>query len=78
MNQKGYWVMQCRDCGKWSVREIRKSVLKAMFICRYCNKKFNINTKKRYGLNLNYINPVDDPNVATLKCQKLNKALSNQ
>ena len=67
----GFWVFQCKNCGKWCVKEIRGSVKQAMFNCKFCNRTYKIKKTGEFGLQLNNKGPMT-AGEASVKCSQLN------
>lgn len=67
-----FYVFQCKNCGRWGVREIRNKFT-VMFKCKFCNKSFKVKKTTEPGLALNSKGPYGLPKEATLACQILNK-----
>jgi len=72
MQERGFWIFQCRNCGMWGVKEVRTSILSSKYKCRYCNKSYAIKLKSKAGLQLNYMYPINNSQQASLRCQELN------
>ena len=51
-----FYVFMCKSCGKWSSKEIRSNINKAVFHCVYCGKSTKIK-QKSYGLALDHKGP---------------------
>ena len=67
-----YYCFQCRNCGRWGVKEIRNQI-GVMFKCRYCNRSFKIKKVNEYGLALNHKGPYGLGAEASKICQKANE-----
>ena len=68
----GFFVFQCKNCGKWGTREVRK-VYKAIYKCVYCNKSGQIKKSTELGLAFSHKGPYESGSLAAKVCQELNK-----
>lgn len=67
-----FYIFRCPGCGRWSVQEIRTTVLDAIFKCKYCGKTTKVKQKRQFGLSMNHKGPFSLPAEATVECQKMN------
>ena len=66
-----YYVMKCKNCGRWCVKQTN-NLKKAIFHCKFCNKKFKIKKVNEFGLTLAHKGPFDFGSDAARICMKLN------
>ena len=66
-----WYVFKCK-CHKWSVQEIRQTIQKAHFKCKFCDKTAKIKRKDTWGIALEYKGPFANPRDATAACQAAN------
>ncbi len=69
---KGFWVIQCRRCGKWGAREVRKSLDNVRYICPYCKTGKKLKEKNQYGISVKYCGPYDDSRTASFMVRNKN------
>jgi len=69
-----FYVFQCKKCGRWSVREVRK-LDSAVFKCPYCRHQEKIKKKSDFGLSLKYKGGFDNPNEASIIALAENKIM---
>ncbi len=67
-----FYSMMCPKCGKWRSKEIRKSFLKAVFKCFYCNKSTKIK-KESLGIVIRSKGPFGLGTEAANVTKKLNE-----
>jgi len=69
---KNHYVIRCKKCGMRSVKEIRISLVKATFHCKFCNSRFKLKKANQFGLALKVIGAYNCFE-ATDVCKRLNQ-----
>ena len=67
-----FHLFQCKNCGRWGVKQVFAKLINAKFMCKFCGKRFSIKNKSQPGLNLNHEGPYELGWQAARKCQNLN------
>ena len=67
-----FYVLRCKGCGLWGVKEIRIDIRKSNFTCKSCRKVSKIKSTKSLGIDLLNHGPYEHPMEASEKCRELN------
>lgn len=67
-----FYVIRCKNCGRWSSREVRKSIRETKFKCNFCNKSKVVKSKKSLHAQLQYVGPYSGIDAAAV-CAIKNK-----
>ncbi|GAF97077.1 unnamed protein product, partial [marine sediment metagenome] len=63
-----FYVFRCKHCGKWGVKEVRKSLKIARFRCAFCLKIMGVKHTGVLGLALLHNGPYESGLKAAAKC----------
>lgn len=48
-----FYAIKCFSCGRWSGTQLRTTIQKKIFVCKYCRKTRKLKKKREWGLTLN-------------------------